>query len=78
MKTGLTPKWGETVVLVHGLWVSGWVMAIQAARLRRCGYDTRLFSYRSMGKGLSVNAAALARFAASLPSHHIHSSIIYL
>lgn len=62
----------EPIVLVHGLWVGGWALAILAARLRRCGYATRLFPYPSMGAGLSANAAALARFAASLAVPRVH------
>ena len=59
-------------MLVHGLWVGGWALAIFAARLRRCGYATRIFPYSSMGAGLSDNAAALARFAASLAAPQVH------
>lgn len=66
------PESREPVVLVHGLWLSGWVLAILAARLRRCGYDTRTFSYPSMGASLSANAAALARFAGSLAAPRVH------
>ncbi len=62
----------EPIVLVHGLWVGGWALAILAARLRRCGYATRVFPYSSMGTGLSDNAAALARFAASLATPLVH------
>ena len=62
----------EPAVLVHGLWLGGWVMAILAARLRRCGYATRIFPYASMGPGLSANAAALARFARSLDAPRVH------
>ncbi len=62
----------EPVVLVHGLWLTGWVLAILAARLRHCGYDARLFSYASMGASLSANAAALARFAVSLDAPRVH------
>lgn len=66
------PEPREPIVLVHGLWLGGWVLAILAARLRRCGYDTRIFSYPSMGASLSVNAAALARYAVSLAVPRVH------
>lgn len=59
-------------MLVHGLWLGSWVLAILAARLRRCGYDARIFPYRSVGPSLSANAAALARFAASLAQPRVH------
>jgi len=66
------PESREPVVLVHGLWVRGWVLAILAARLKRCGYDARIFSYPSMGPSLTANAAALARFAVSLGAPRVH------
>lgn len=66
------PESREPIVLVHGLWVAGWVLAILAARLRRCGYDTWIFSYPSTGASLSANAAALARFAESLAVPRVH------
>ncbi|HYP67801.1 MAG TPA: alpha/beta hydrolase [Thiobacillaceae bacterium] len=66
------PEPREPIVLVHGLWLAGWVLAILAARLRRCGYDTRIFPYPSMGASLSANAAALARFAESLDVPLVH------
>jgi len=66
------PEPREPIVLVHGLWLGGWVLAILAARLRRCGYNTRIFSYPAMGASLSVNAAALASFAVSLAVPHVH------
>ena len=66
------PQSREPVVLVHGLWLAGWVLAILAVRLRRCGYDARIFSYPSMGASLSANAAALARFAVSLGTPRVH------
>lgn len=62
----------EPIVLVHGLWVGGWALAILAARLRYCGYAARVFPYPSMGAGLSANAGGLARFAASLGVPHVH------
>lgn len=68
----MRPESREPVVLVHGLWLAGWVLAILAARVRECGYDARIFSYPSMGTGLSANAAALARFAASLAAPRVH------
>ena len=62
----------DPVVLVHGLWLGGWVLAILAARLRRCGYEPRIFSYRSVGANLSIHAAALARRAAALDQPRVH------
>lgn len=57
---------GEAVVLVHGLWLSGWAMALIARRLRHRGFDARCFSYPSVGRELRANATALDRFAAAI------------
>ncbi len=62
----------EVVVLVHGLYLRGWALALQAARLRRCGYSTRLFSYPSWRGALAGSAASLAEFAAAQPGDRIH------
>jgi pimeloyl-ACP methyl ester carboxylesterase len=70
MDTPREPR--ETVLLIHGLWLGGWVLALLAARLRRCGYSTRIFPYPSMGGSLSSNASALANFAASLAAPRVH------
>lgn len=62
----------ETVVLVHGLWMRGWVMAWLGWRLRRCGFRTVAFSYPSVRGTLSQNALRLSRFVAGLDAPRIH------
>lgn len=62
----------QAVVLVHGLWLSGWSMALLAWRLRRCGYATHTFSYATVRSGIGDNAAALARFLATLDAPVCH------
>lgn len=62
----------ESVVLVHGLWLSGWVMALLARRLRACGLSPYRFSYPSVGAGLRENGARLRRFAAEVPGETVH------
>lgn len=62
----------ETIVLVHGLWMRGWVMAWLGWRLRRCGYQTVAFSYPSVRGTLSQNALRLSRFVAGLDAPRIH------
>jgi pimeloyl-ACP methyl ester carboxylesterase len=66
------PTQPAAVALVHGLWTGGWVMALQARRLARCGFRPALFSYDSMHLSLTDAAAGLARFAAALggPAPH--------
>lgn len=62
----------ETIVLVHGLWVHGWIMALLGLRLRRCGFHTIIFSYPSMRVSLSQNALVLSRFVAGIAAPRIH------
>jgi len=62
----------STVVLVHGLWMPGWVMVLLGLRLKRCGFRTVIFSYPSMSNSLSQNAHILSDFVAGIASSHIH------
>ena len=62
----------EMVVLVHGLRMPGWVMGLLALRLRRCGFDTMIFSYPSVRNSLAENALQLSRFVACIAAPHIH------
>ena len=63
---------GEAVVLVHGLWLSGWAMALIAHWLRTCGFHTHVFSYPSVGHSLRDNAAALRAFSDTLGADTVH------
>ena len=62
----------ETVVLVHGLWMRGWVMRWMGMRLNHCGFAVRYFSYPSMSGSLSHNASILAHFAENIAAPRIH------
>ena len=62
----------ETVVLVHGLWMRGWVMTLLGLRLQRCGFHTVVFSYPSMNNSLSQNALLLSNFVAGITASRIH------
>ncbi|HLQ27281.1 MAG TPA: alpha/beta fold hydrolase [Acidiferrobacterales bacterium] len=62
----------ETVVLIHGLWFSGWSMAVLKRRLQRQGFDARIFSYKSVTRDLRQNAAGLQQYLALLPAARIH------
>lgn len=62
----------ETVVLVHGVLLSGWSMRLIARRLRRRGYQTAIFSYPSRHRGLDENARALAHFIDGLNADTLH------
>jgi len=52
----------EAVILVHGLWVHGVVMALLRRRIARCGYRTYSYSYPSMRLTLTENAERLAQY----------------
>ena len=56
----MTPADGVRVVLVHGLWMNGLAMLPLAWRLERCGFRVTRHSYRSVSRGLRVNARTLA------------------
>ena len=62
----------EKVVLIHGLWASGWIMTLLGRNLRRCGFDTVIFSYPSMRDSLSQNALSLSRFVSGIAATRIH------
>ena len=62
----------ETVVLVHGMLMTGKVMAFLARRLRRCGFRTAVFDYPSRHRPLRDNARQLARFAGQLGAQRVH------
>ena len=61
-----------TVVVVHGLWMTGAVFALQRMWLARFGYRVATFSYPSIGLGLDEIAARLARFVATLHEPKAH------
>jgi pimeloyl-ACP methyl ester carboxylesterase len=57
---------GETVVLVHGLWMNGLELSMLGHRLRQeHGYDVRTFSYPTMSGAAADVCRDLAAFAAS-------------
>jgi pimeloyl-ACP methyl ester carboxylesterase len=62
----------EPVILVHGLWMGGWVMQCLRQRLSRCGYAAHAFDYRSMAHGLDEHARGLAMCVAKLRQPVIH------
>lgn len=61
-----------TVVVVHGLWMTGAVLALQRLWLARHGYRVAAFSYPSIRVGLDEIASRLARFVARLDVARAH------
>lgn len=62
----------RTVVLLHGLWMSGWAMVRQRQWLAACGYRVELFRYATVRRALDDNARALAAHVRSLPRDGVH------
>ena len=64
------------IVLVHGLWVPGFVMAPLAARLAQSGLRCHRFAYAGRAGTCAANAERLYRFARSLgPAHFVGHSL---
>lgn len=53
-------------MLVHGLWMIGIDMALLRHRLRQCGFRPIQFSYPTIRRNITLNAAALNRFVARI------------
>jgi len=63
-------------VLVHGLWVPGFVMAPLAARLARDGLRCHRFAYAGRAGSCAANAEKLYRFARALgPANFVGHSL---
>jgi len=62
----------EAVVLIHGLWLSGWCLALQARWLRRRGFDVHVFSWPTVRRDFRANAAALEKFLRAIDTPTIH------
>lgn len=63
----------DRVVLVHGIWMPGWVMCPLAARLKQAGYRTDCYAYPSRRLSVRENATRLARYLTGLPaSKNVH------
>ena len=62
----------EAIVLLHGLWFSGYILFVLARRLRRQGFIVHLFSYPTVRADLHANAARLARFLDTLDADTVH------
>jgi pimeloyl-ACP methyl ester carboxylesterase len=67
-----SPSAPDTVVLVHGIWMTGLELLLLERRLRRCGFRTRRFHYRSLRRPMHHNAAQLARRVRALAAGRVH------
>jgi pimeloyl-ACP methyl ester carboxylesterase len=60
------------VIVVHGLWMTGAVCAIQRAQLKRRGYRTSAFSYSSTRLPLAEIASRLAHAVTASATPRVH------
>lgn len=62
----------ETVVLIHGIWMTGLDMSLLRYRLKQCGFKAVQFSYPTVRSNLKDNAAKLQRFVHKLDAETVH------
>lgn len=63
----------DTVILVHGLYMTGVELGFLRRRLRQVhGFRTRIFRYRSVGASLAENAERLQAFVAAREGPRVH------
>ncbi|MGQ0593055.1 MAG: alpha/beta hydrolase [Gammaproteobacteria bacterium] len=62
----------EAVVLIHGLFMSGWEMALLRRQLAVAGFSTRQFSYPSVRVSPAVAARLLGDFVAGIEAPVVH------
>jgi len=62
----------QAVVFVHGIWMNGLQLRVLERRVKRFGYSTDVFSYRSLVLTPKQNAHQLKRFLASIDADQIH------
>ncbi|MEN3355802.1 MAG: hypothetical protein V7640_3960 [Betaproteobacteria bacterium] len=63
---------GETVLLVHGLWMHGLAMRLMQRRLEQRGHTVRTYSYPTVRLSLRDNAARLAHYCDTLSCDRLH------
>jgi pimeloyl-ACP methyl ester carboxylesterase len=69
---GFAPGTRGLVVLVHGLWMTGAVCALQRLRLARLGYRATAFSYSSTRSSLQQISSQLLTFTRKLHQPRMH------
>lgn len=62
----------DTVILVHGLWMTGLIMRPLAHSMKRCGYRPLLFSYNSLRNTIHTNAHALVQTVQQQAGGRVH------
>lgn len=62
----------ETVILLHGLWVGAWSLALFRQRLRRRGFAVTTVAYPSVAETFAQIAARVQRAAAAIDAEVVH------
>ncbi|MDX1697368.1 MAG: alpha/beta fold hydrolase [Thiohalobacterales bacterium] len=62
----------QTVILVHGLWMTSLVMWPLGRRLGACGFRPVLFNYHSLRRSIDANARALIQTAGRQGDTRVH------
>lgn len=65
----------DRVVLLHGIWMPGAVMAWQAARLREAGFACEIFNYHGVTRGPDEAMQRLAALLERAPAHVLAHSL---
>ncbi len=63
---------GESVVLIHGIWMVGIELRLLGRRLRACGFRVFYFHYPSLRRTPAENAARLDAFLHEVPGEQVH------
>lgn len=62
----------EVVVLVHGIWMTGFELYPLGRRLHRCGYECRYFHYPSLRHSPEANARKLHAYLQTIDASVVH------
>lgn len=68
----IKPPQNEVTVLVHGIWMHGFMMSIMAKRLENYGFRTVTFSYDFLNNNPAKNALELKRHIEELGARRVN------
>lgn len=60
------------VVLLHGIWMRGFTLALVARRLREAGHEVCVFDYASVTRSPEAGIARIAEYIEALPAGRVH------
>ena len=63
---------GDTVILVHGLWMTGIELSVLQHRLAEHGFHVRRFRYGTLRTGLEQNREKFANFVTGISAQGLH------